>query len=371
MKLKNIPPVQIPPPRNWQDFESLCCDLWARVWNDPNTQKNGRSGQIQHGVDIVGSPSNAYGKNYGIQCKGKDYYSGSMLTVGELNSEVEKASKFLPRIECFIIATTSVKDAGIEIRAREITEENRKKGIFSVHVFGWADIVEKLSEHPEVMDKYYSWAIKSNDPNEKLFESWYRDSDIKNLQTNANIIPFQLLNIRFTGRFLNTIHSYLMKIETNLKVFPSSSASQILKDAIVNFNHIATDVLKSCYEFENKYDIESDVYTYWVDTGDLPYDEQGQFIEFKKEILKVLFYNLVKSANYVIHIRNSLVFDSSRTLDFIGFIERFNYNFPLSGEPHPSPEYYPLYSDQEVEEVGFYQGLENIKQYVHGQVYSG
>lgn len=368
--MKKIPPVQIPPPQNWQDFESLCCDLWARLWNDQNTQKNGRCGQAQHGVDIYGSPSNAYGKYYGIQCKGKDNYSGSILTIGELNSEVEKAASFSPKIECFIIATTSVKDAGIELRAREITEDNIKKGSFTVHVFGWPDIVEKLSEHPEVLAKYYSWAIGSNDSNEKLFESWYRDADIKNLQTNCNIIPFQFFNIRFTGRFLNTIHSYLMKIETNLRVLPSNSAKQSLKDAIVNFNHVATDVLKSCNEFENKYDIDSDVYTYWIDTKGLPYHKQGQFIEFKKGVLKVLFYNLVKAANYVIHIRNSLIFGSSRTLDFIGFIENFNYNYPLFGDPHPSPEYYPLYSDQEVEEVRFYQGLENIEQYVHDQVYS-
>lgn len=368
--MTSIPPVQIPPPQNWQDFESLCCDLWARIWNDQNTQKNGRGGQVQHGVDIYGCPSNAGGKYYGIQCKGKDNYSGSILTVGELNVEVEKASNFSPRIDCFIIATTSAKDARIERRAREITEDNRKKGSFTVHVYGWADIVEKLSEHQTVIDKYYSWAIKTNNPDEKLFESWYRDADIKNLQINSNAIPFQLFNIRFTGRFLNIINSYLMKIETNLRIFPSNSASQSLKDAIVNFNYIATDMLKSCYEFENKYNIESDVYTYWIDTKGIPYNNQGQFIEFKKGVLKVLFYNLVKAANYVIYIRNSLISGSSRALDLIAFIESYNYNYPLLGEPHPSPEYYPLYSDQEMKEVELYQGLESIKQYVHDQVYS-
>jgi hypothetical protein len=30
---------QIPPPVNWQKFESLCWDLWRAEWSDPNTKK--------------------------------------------------------------------------------------------------------------------------------------------------------------------------------------------------------------------------------------------------------------------------------------------------------------------------------------------
>lgn len=369
LKLTSIPPVQIPPPRNWQDFESLCCDLWARIWNDPNTQKNGRSGQVQNGVDIIGRPSNAYDKYYGIQCKGKDTYSGSILAISELNSEVEKAVKFQPSLGHLIITTTSAKDAHIELRAREITEENRKKGLFSVSVFGWSDIVEKLSEHPDIINKYYSWATKPNGPNEKLFELWFDNADINNLKINSNTIPFLFFDIRFKGKFLNTISSYLMKIEIDLNVFPSSAANQNLRSAITNFNSVAVDVLKACHEFDNKYDIESDIYIYWVNTGNLPYHERGNFIDFKKGTIKVLFYNLVKAANYIIFIRNSLIYDSSKTLSFIGFIEEFNYNFPLFGNPHPSPEYYPMYSDKDIKEARLYQGLDNIKQYVHSQVY--
>ena len=42
------------PPIYWQDFEDLCCDLWAKIWKDPDTQKYGRQVQSQHGVDICG-----------------------------------------------------------------------------------------------------------------------------------------------------------------------------------------------------------------------------------------------------------------------------------------------------------------------------
>lgn len=76
-----------------------------------------------------------------------------------------------------------------------------------------------------------------------------------------------------------------------------------MKSAAISFNKVASDALKACYEYECCYDIKSDVYTYWVNVGGLPYHEQGEFIEFKKTHPKSLFYNLVKSANYVIFTR--------------------------------------------------------------------
>ncbi len=51
-----MPDFQLPPPSNWQDFETLCWRLWKAIWNDRNTQKNGRQGQPQAGVDVFGQP---------------------------------------------------------------------------------------------------------------------------------------------------------------------------------------------------------------------------------------------------------------------------------------------------------------------------
>lgn len=366
--MSKIPFFQIPPPKNWQDFESLCCDLWSKIWKDPNTQKNGRGGQAQNGVDIFGCPSDDV-NYYGIQCKGKNSYGNNGLTVSELNSEVEKATRFSPKIKCFIIATTSVKDVKIEERAREITNENKRKGLFSVHVFGWDDIIDKLHEYPDVMNKYYSWTQNTNNPNKKLYEWWFEYADIENLEINANIIPFQFFDIRFSEHFLNNLYSYLMNIKTNLRVIPSNSVNQNLMEAIDNFNKIAIDVIEACSEFENKYDYESELNTYWVaDIKDMSYHEQGQHIEFKKAVLKFLFYNLVKAANYVIYIRNKLFHNMSQFVEYIGFTTTFNYNYPLIGKQGSSGRVYPLYSKQELKEGKLYQGIENIKKNVRNQI---
>jgi hypothetical protein len=101
--------IAIPPPKNWQDFEYLCWLLWRDIWNDPKTQKNGRQGQPQYGVDIFGQPERQFAW-HGIQCKGKHALYGAQLTKDEIDIETEKAKSFSPRLGHFIIATTSPRD---------------------------------------------------------------------------------------------------------------------------------------------------------------------------------------------------------------------------------------------------------------------
>jgi hypothetical protein len=145
---------QIPPPENWQDFETLCWDLWRSIWNYPETEKNGRQGQPQHGVDIYGRPEE--GTDWaGIQCKGKRNYSEKTIKSKELKEEVEKAKTFTPPLSKFIVATTGQRDQKIQELAREITEEHHKKSLFSVDVIFWDDIRDLSIKHPEVFERHY------------------------------------------------------------------------------------------------------------------------------------------------------------------------------------------------------------------------
>lgn len=146
--------LQLPPPSNWPDFEELCWELWKEIWQDPGTSRNGRPGQAQQGVDISGRPKN--GKKWaGVQCKGKDNYADKFLTVKELREEVQKALTFKPKLSEFIVATSGPKDATVEKEARLITAKHRKQKFFSVSVFGWQDIVDRLAEHPDVLARNF------------------------------------------------------------------------------------------------------------------------------------------------------------------------------------------------------------------------
>lgn len=145
---------QYPPPENWPDFETLCCDLWREIWKDPNAHKNGRQGQAQHGVDIWGRPQQE-DKWAAVQCKGKDLYNGDPITEDEVKAEVEKAKTFEPKLSTYIIACTCQRDENIQKLARQITSSHQEMSFFSVDVWFWEDIVESMAGYDNVIEKHY------------------------------------------------------------------------------------------------------------------------------------------------------------------------------------------------------------------------
>jgi len=151
--VSNLSDFQYPPPKHWQDFESLCRDLCEKVWKDPQTQKNGRPGQAQHGVDIYGRP-NQKDSWAGLQCKGKDNFLGKGLTVEELRAEVENAKAFQPALSEWILATTAPRDSKVQEEARKITTRHVAEGLFSVTVWGWEEIIEQLLNFPALITKH-------------------------------------------------------------------------------------------------------------------------------------------------------------------------------------------------------------------------
>jgi len=146
--------MQLPPPKNWQEFQDICCDLWREIWKDQSTQQNGREGQRQYGVDFFGRP-NLGTKYAGVQCKVKDNSLEKHVTESELRAEVKKAKKFKPVLSEFILATTGPRDEKIQEVAREITYAHNKKKLFSVSVCSWDDIRNRLVEYDKLLKKHW------------------------------------------------------------------------------------------------------------------------------------------------------------------------------------------------------------------------
>lgn len=139
-------------PKNWQDFEVLCYHLWKKEFKCSIINLHGRQGQPQHGVDVYGVKEN--GEYFGIQCKGKDEYNHAKLTYQEIDSEVEKANNFAPKISLFVFATTASRDTHIQEYIREKDIEIFPKYGFHIDVKFWKDIEEMLDFHKEVSEWY-------------------------------------------------------------------------------------------------------------------------------------------------------------------------------------------------------------------------
>lgn len=144
---------QLPKPKNWQDFESICHELWRSIWGDRNAQKNGRQGQAQGGVDIYGYPTYALGL-HAVQCKGKNDNYDSQLTQDEIDAECIKAKTFSPDVKNYIIATTGPRDTKLQKHCIELNANQTFP--FPVSVWSWDDIEPEIAARENLLKSHYS-----------------------------------------------------------------------------------------------------------------------------------------------------------------------------------------------------------------------
>ena len=156
------PAKSYPYPSNWQDFESLCRDLYAAEWDDPAAELNGRNGDHQAGVDVFGHRGVGQDReSIGIQCKLKEQWSKKKVTRAETREEADKAKlaragKSGPRaLNRLIIATTALDVQAASEEAAALTADPSDS--FTVETHGWDKINEMLDRHSDVRDRSRRW----------------------------------------------------------------------------------------------------------------------------------------------------------------------------------------------------------------------
>lgn len=135
------------------EFESLVRDLCALEWGDPDTQRFGRSGQKQFGVDVYGKPVDLDGVYRAAQCKLRS--RAHRLEEQEIEPEVCDAKHFPHPLDALIIVTDAPRDAHTQVLIDHICEREVRSGNFRVAVWFWEDITERLAAYPKLMVSYY------------------------------------------------------------------------------------------------------------------------------------------------------------------------------------------------------------------------
>ncbi|MDY7080767.1 MAG: SAVED domain-containing protein [Chloroflexota bacterium] len=135
------------------EFESLIRDICAFEWSDPNTEKFGRAGQKQHGVDVYGQPVDLNGEYRAAQCKLRT--KGDTLTEREIEAEVNAARLFPHDLDTLIIATDAPRDTHTQILVDQISEREVRSNGFRVIIWSWDEITERLAAYPKLIVNYY------------------------------------------------------------------------------------------------------------------------------------------------------------------------------------------------------------------------
>ena len=154
--MPTVQSMELPVPKNWQDFETMVCDAQAQRWKSTTLQKNGRLGQAQNGVDIYGPDD--IGRPVGIQCK---RYKPP-LKITHVTDEIGKAEEFEGQLNTLFIATTADYDAELQQKVRLISENRAAQGKFAVALLFWDDIVGGLLLNPAVFRAHYPQVVLSD-----------------------------------------------------------------------------------------------------------------------------------------------------------------------------------------------------------------
>ncbi len=170
--------AHLPIPKNWEEFEVIVADVLSKLLDDPFLSRNGRNGQKQNGIDIVGK--NQRKEYVGAQCR------NTKVSIQDVEQEMKKAESFKPALSEFIFLTTSNHDAKLQEAVRLLDETHAKRG-FSIRLQFWEDICNILAGHSDLMEKHFPQFVERAASFEAIYTKLMNSSvdDWENDDTNS------------------------------------------------------------------------------------------------------------------------------------------------------------------------------------------
>ena len=142
-----------PIPESDDVFDEMVRDACSIEWNDPTTQRNGRSGQSQNGLDVFGYPNGPSGRCRGAQSKLRT--KGKQLSTGEIDDEIKKAQSSPLNPDQLIIVTSTGRDVALQAYVDQKSRIQTQSNSFPVRIWFWDDLLERLFIERRYLFKYY------------------------------------------------------------------------------------------------------------------------------------------------------------------------------------------------------------------------
>ncbi len=158
--------LSFPPPKTWQDFETLTKDV-ARYKLGGDFENYGRLGQSQNGIDIYGWDNQ--NRVTAIQCKHKSNAKATSKKVvieiktEVIDKEVALADTFSPKLDVFIIATTTFRDTDVQNHINTLNAGRKSNKGAKIILWTWEDFEEEINRHSELQYVYYEKILRTFD----------------------------------------------------------------------------------------------------------------------------------------------------------------------------------------------------------------
>lgn len=147
--MPTIAHTHLPPPKSWDEFEDIVCSIAKIRWKNPDFTRHGRQGQKQDGVDVFGYTQN--GDLVGLQCKN----TLGVITEAIIQSELDKAVSFQPKIHSLYIITTAATDANLQKFVRLLSADRKENELFGMNILFWNDVAHDLTLDERYLYQHY------------------------------------------------------------------------------------------------------------------------------------------------------------------------------------------------------------------------
>lgn len=239
---------RLPKPLDDDLFEDMVCDVYSRIFKNPNLQRFGRRGQRQHGIDIIG-------KNYhnnqpqAIQCKcHPNETTKDEEIIKEINIDLARFDSSKIYAQSYIFITSSNNSTKVLQHVAEINSKRSKTGLCNIEVVFWEFLEKKLIEDTDLLYRYFFRLLPSikqsdfqlpgmNQKNRTTLKLTY--DDIVN-ESDLNSIKNKLLdNIKATQgeEVFNQTTEYIL----NLGLHSNNNDFQDVVDLDICFKSLFTD----------------------------------------------------------------------------------------------------------------------------------
>lgn len=220
---------ELPRISNEVSFEEFCKDLWKDILKDYTVERYGTRGQSQDGVDVACISKDEI---IGIQCKRVE-----TLTKSKIDTEINLAKNFKPKLDKYIIATTLKKDKNLQTHVYNRSIENEHNGLFKIEIIFWDGLIDKIFNESSIdlFKKYFpEQSLDVSEISQMLnyISTQFKEMNYKTVENSLNFIK-ESINIKtnknkyelyiLEGKYLSLCRKFKKAGEKYIKAYEVSS----------------------------------------------------------------------------------------------------------------------------------------------------